>query len=92
MQYKFWVTISHHFGELEIHSSTQQCIRNKVIFTKKVVISNWFAGLKFDPGDEWPEGIRVLRKLAKRDTDDNDRRRLKTKFVGDVEVVVKGNF
>jgi len=48
------------------------------------------SGLKFDPGDEWPEGIRVLRKLAKRDTDDNDRRRLKTKFVGDVEVVVKG--
>ena len=73
-------------------NSQQQCIRNKVIFTKKVVISNtnWFAGLKFDPGDEWPEGIRVLRKLAKRDTDDNDRRRLKTKFVGDVEVVVKG--
>ena len=28
--------------------------------------------------------------MAKRDTDDNDRRRLKTKFVGDVEVVVKG--
>ena len=50
---------------------------------------NRFTDLKFDPGDEWPEGVRILRKLAKRD--DNDRRRLKTKFVGDVEVVVKGN-
>jgi len=52
------------------------------------------SGSNFDPGilDEWPEGIRILRKLAKRSDDSEiSRRRLKTKFVGDVEVVVKGN-
>ena len=55
---------------------------------------DWFSGSNFDPGilDEWPEGIRILRKLAKRSDDSEiSRRRLKTKFVGDVEVVVKGN-
>jgi hypothetical protein len=48
------------------------------------------SGSNFDPGIlEWPEGIRILRKLAKRDDSEISRRRLKTKFVGDVEVVVK---
>ena len=52
---------------------------------------DWFSGSNFDPGiPEWPEGIRILRKLAKRDDSEISRRRLKTKFVGDVEVVVKG--
>ena len=77
---------------LGIQKTLGHCQKYTYISYKKNL--DWFSGSNFDPGilDEWPEGIRILRKLAKRSDDSEiSRRRLKTKFVGDVEVVVKGN-